>query len=320
MDGEGRLDRQRLAARGIRPAHVGLVGRGGVEGHGGAVDLLAALVEQREAEAVASRVERRHARRQLRPLADALDELPKRRLALGRGEVLGSCRGRGSGRRGLVVPAATAAGRRPRGQRRSAVRRRDGGAARRLRLRTRRARHAGHNAALMIGYPPMADRAAIVTGASSGIGLALAAHARRGGLRADRRVAPPGEARGRRRGAARRRARRRGHRRQHGRRGGRQGGRRRPPRALRSPRRARQQRGRGHRRADRRDRDQEARHPARRQPALATSSSTASAPTCCAPPAPSTATRWSSTPRRSPARAARAGCRSTRRRSSASSA
>ena len=52
----------------------------------------------------------------------------------------------------------------------------------------------------------MAQRAAIVTGASSGIGLAIARRARRGGLRADRRRAAPGEARGGRRGAARRRA------------------------------------------------------------------------------------------------------------------
>ena len=49
----------------------------------------------------------------------------------------------------------------------------------------------------------MPDRAAIVTGASSGIGLAIAAHARRGGLRADRRRAPAREARRGRRGAAR---------------------------------------------------------------------------------------------------------------------
>ena len=42
----------------------------------------------------------------------------------------------------------------------------------------------------------MAERAAIVTGASSGIGLAIAHDARRGGLRPDRRRAAAGQARG----------------------------------------------------------------------------------------------------------------------------
>ena len=59
----------------------------------------------------------------------------------------------------------------------------------------------------------MADRAAIVTGASSGIGLAIARMLGEEGYGLTVAVAPPGEARGGRRGAARRRARRRGRRR-----------------------------------------------------------------------------------------------------------
>ena len=57
--------------------------------------------------------------------------------------------------------------------------------------------------------------------------------------------------------------------RQPGRRGGRAGGRALPPRALRAPGRAGQQRRRRHRRGGRRADDQEDRHPARAQPALA---------------------------------------------------
>ena len=49
----------------------------------------------------------------------------------------------------------------------------------------------------------MAERAAIVTGASSGIGLAIAQMLGEEGYGADDRRAAPGEARGRRRGAAR---------------------------------------------------------------------------------------------------------------------
>ena len=59
------------------------------------------------------------------------------------------------------------------------------------------------------------------------------------------------------------------------------------PRALRAPRRAREQRGRRHRPPVAEISTKQARHPARHEPAL-DPSSTASAPTCSAPPAPST--------------------------------
>ena len=80
------------------------------------------------------------------------------------------------------------------------------------------------------------------------------ADAGRGGPRADRRGAPPREARGRGRGAARSRLRGRGGRGQHGRRGRHAAHRGGPPRSLGAPRRARQQRrrrDRGGRRARR---------------------------------------------------------------------
>ena len=113
---------------------------------------------------------------------------------------------------------------------------------------------------------PMPERAALVTGASSGIGLRDRAHAGRGGIRPDARRPPAGEARGGGRRAARRRLRGRGRRREHGRRGRHPARRRRSPRALGPARRARQQRRRRHRRGGRRRADQADRHAARRQP------------------------------------------------------
>ena len=164
----------------------------------------------------------------------------------------------------------------------------------------------------------MAERAAIVTGASSGIGLAHRGDAGRGGLRPDRGRAAPRQARGGRRGPARQGLRGRGGRRQPRRRG--RSCRQvvaRPPRALRAPRRARQQRRRRRRRARRRDRRRSSSTSSSTSTCARSSSSTASASTCCARPAPSTATRSSSTRRRSPASAARRGCRSTRPRRTA---
>ena len=143
----------------------------------------------------------------------------------------------------------------------------------------------------------MPDRAALVTGASSGIGLAIAQMLGEEGYAPHRRRAPAGQARRR---AARSCAR-------HGLR--RRGGRRPtwPTRSdiqrvvaahrerVRPPRRARQQRRRRRRRGGRRARRPSASTSSSTSTCARSSSSTASARTCCARPAPSTATRSSST-------------------------
>ena len=99
-----------------------------------------------------------------------------------------------------------------------------------------------------IGRSLLDARAALITGGSSGIGLAIARALGAGRIRDHALRAPPGQARGRGQGARGRGHRRPGRGGERGRRGRHQGRRGGPPRALRPPRRAREQRRHRHRR------------------------------------------------------------------------
>ena len=165
-----------------------------------------------------------------------------------------------------------------------------------------------------------AARAAIVTGASSGIGLAIARVLGEEGYGMTIAARRPEKLEGAVEGLAADGFDVQARGRQRRRRGRDQEGRRRPPRPLRAPRRARQQRRRRHRRGGRRDRDQAPGHAARHQPALDRPLLPRMHADAQGGRRASTTTRSSSTPPRSPASAARAGCRSTRPPSTASSA
>ena len=321
----------------VRAAQAGAVGARDVQRDRRAGDLLARRVEQREAVAVASRAAgpRRSGRGSGPPGCPAAARRALRPPACGKSARSArpgrARRRRGRRHRGGVGRVAAA---RPRGGADG-----DGGDEERRATHGRQCRHRlarrsryGAARAVCDGIPPpdgtaheqeerdMAERAAIVTGASSGIGLAIADMLGARGLRADHRRAPAGEARGRGRGPARQGLRRPAHRGQPRRRGDDRRRREGARGALRPPRRARQQRGRRHRRGRRRPHDQEDRHPARHEPALDLPLLPRGAADAARAPARSTATRSSSTRRRSPASAARAGCRSTPPRSTASSA